>query len=139
MVGDYHKNNVRLLRSPVRNAVVIRTKGRNRFDYNGRPFVWYVESETQLRIASVDKHFVVMLELVGHKPLMSVAGQEFLGIPASVKRPTWLVAPRFNQTVGGALVREILDWCFDPEHEINLYDGPKKTTIQRAWDSLTSN
>jgi hypothetical protein len=58
-----------------------------------------------------------------------------LGIPPSVKRPAWLVAPRFNQPVGGALVREILDWCFDPAHEINPYDGLPQATIQRAWDS----
>jgi hypothetical protein len=114
---------------------VIRTKGRNRFDYNGRPFIWYVVREAELRIASSDKRFVVMLELIGHNPLMSVSGQEFLGIPSSVKRPTWIVSPRFNQPIGGALVREILDWCFDLEHEINFYDGPPQTTIQRAWNS----
>jgi hypothetical protein len=117
---------------------VIRTKGRNRFDYNGRQFIWYVADETQLRIASTDKRFVVMFELIGNQPLMSVSGYEFLGIPPSLQLPIWIVLPRFSNSVGGALVREILDWCFNPDHEIVLYDGPLKTTVQRAWDSLVS-
>ena len=115
---------------------MIRTKNRNQFDYNGRPFVWYIARDSELRIASADKRFVVMYELIGNRRLISVAGQEFIGILPSVKRPAWLVAPQFRQSIGGALVREILDWSFDAEHEINLYDGPSQTTIQRAWDSL---
>jgi hypothetical protein len=117
---------------------VIRTKGRNRFNYNGRPFVWYVADETQLRIASMDKRFVVMFELIGKQPLMSISRHEFPGIPPSHPLPIWIVSPHFSQTVGGALVREILDWCFNPDHEIILYDGLSKTTAQRAWDSLGS-
>lgn len=117
-------------------VALIRTKGRNRFDYNGRDFVWYIAHEVELRIASTDKQFAIMYELVGNGPLISVSGPEFPGVPASVKRPVWLVPPGFRRSLGGALVREILDWSFDPGHEINLYDGPAQTTIQRAWDSF---
>ena len=119
-----------------RSDTVIRTKGRSRFSYNGRPFVWYVLDETQLRIASADKHFVVAFELIGNGPLLSVSGPEFLGISPSVKRPVWIVPPQFTDSIGGKLIRAILDWCFDPKHVIVPYDGPRQTTVQRAWDSL---
>ena len=118
---------------------MIRTKGRNRFDYNGRSFVWYVAREIELHIASEDKRFVVMLELIGNQPLLSVSGQEFLGIPPTVNRPAWIVASHFRQPFGGALIREILDWCFDPDHEVVHYEGPPQSTIQRAWDGLNSS
>jgi hypothetical protein len=115
---------------------MIRTKGRRRFDYNGRPFVWFIARDVELRIASVDKRFVVMYELIGNHPLMSISGQEFIGIPLAARRPVWIVAPPFVQSLGSAKVREILDWCFDPGHELLLYDDPPKTTVQRAWDEL---
>ena len=115
-------------------AAVIRTKGRSRFDYNGRNFVWHIARDVELRIASTDKKFVVMYELIGSRPLMSVSGAEFVGVQPAAKRPLWLVPPHFNRPIGGALVREILSWCFDPGHEIIPYEGPPQTTIQRAWD-----
>ncbi|HEY1068596.1 MAG TPA: hypothetical protein VGE52_20900 [Pirellulales bacterium] len=111
---------------------MIRTKGRNRFDYHGRGFVWHVAREVELRIASTDKSFAVMYELIGGRPLIAVSGPEFPGIPATLKRPTWIVPPSFSHSLGGTLVREILDWCFDPAHEIKPYEGSLGTTIERA-------
>jgi hypothetical protein len=115
---------------------MIRTKGRNQFDYHGRAFVWRIAREIELRIASADKQFAVMWELIGNRPLMAVIGPEFLGIEPTVRRPAWIVPPTFHRSLGGALVREILDWCFDPNHEVIPFTGPPQTTIQRAWDSL---
>ena len=116
--------------------MAIRTKGRVRFDYNGRPFVWHVADEVVLRIASADKHFSVAYELIGNNPLLAVGGPEFVGIAKSVSRPAWIVPPKFNARVSGRLVREVLNWCFDPDHEIIPYEGQPGTTVQRAWDSL---
>jgi hypothetical protein len=115
---------------------VIRTKGRRRFTYNGRRFVWYIARDIKLRIASNDKQFAVMYELIGNSPLFAVSGPEFLGVPATIKRPVWLVPPRFTRPLGSALVREVLEWCIDASHEIVRYEGLSQTTIQRAWDSL---
>lgn len=116
--------------------MAIRTKGRSPFHYNGRDFVWHVSEDVLLRIASVDKQFSVAYEIVGNHRLLAVGGPEFIGLPNTAKRPAWIVPPEFSAEIGGRTVREILDWCFDPNHEIVLYDGPPGTTIQRAWDSL---
>ena len=118
-------------------AVAIRTKGRAPFDYNGRKFVWHVTDEVLLRIASVDKQFSVAYELVGTNRLLAVGGPEFIGIPKTVRRPAWIVPPEFSAEIGGRTVREILEWCFDADHQIVPYEGPPGTTIQRVWDSLT--
>jgi hypothetical protein len=114
---------------------MIRKKGRYRFDYKGRQFVWYYAHDISLRIASVDKQFGVLYELIGNNRLVAVSGPEFIGITKTVKRPVWIVPPQFSRPIGPALVREILDWCFDPDHTLIPYDGPPQTTIQRAWDS----
>lgn len=119
---------------------MIRTKGRNKFDHHGRSFVWYVKDDCLLCIASSDKRFSVWYELIGNQPLMSVSGQEFIGIARSVKRPAWIVPPNFGSAVGGKLIQKVLDWCFDENHEIVPYEGPSGTTVERAWDSgLTSD
>lgn len=115
--------------------MAIRTKGRAPFDYNGRAFVWHVADDVLLRIASADKQFSVAYELLGSNRLLSVGGPEFIGLPNTVTRPAWIVPPEFSAKIGGRTVREILDWCFDPNHVILLYDGPPGTTVQRAWDS----
>ena len=119
--------------------MAIRTKGRASFDYNGRAFVWHVADEVLLRIASTDKQFSVAYELVGNNRLLAVGGPEFIGIPKTSSRPAWIVPPEFSAEIGGRTVREILDWCFDPNHEIVPYDGPPGSTVQRAWDSLDSD
>ena len=116
--------------------MAIRTKGRASFDYNGRAFVWHVVDDCVLRIASADKQFSIGYDLIGHKRLMAVAGPEFIGIPKTVRRPAWIVPPELPTEIGGRTVRAILDWCFDPDHEIARYDGPPGNPVQRAWDSL---
>ena len=115
--------------------MAIRTKGRAKFNYNGRNFVWYTSQMVLLRIASVDKQFSVGYELLGNNRLLVVSGPEFLGIDKTI-RPAWIVPPPFSTEIGGSTVREILDWCFDSAHEIVPYAGPPGTTIQRAWDSI---
>ncbi len=119
--------------------MAIRTKGRAPFDYNGRKFVWHVTDEVLLRIASVDKQFSVAYELVGTNRLLGVGGPEFIGIPKTVRRPAWIVPPEFSAEIGGRTVREILEWCFDADHQIVPYEGPPGTTIQRVWDSLSDS
>jgi hypothetical protein len=37
--------------------------GRAKFDFRGRPFVWWVDGDFWLRIASLDKRFVVAYAL----------------------------------------------------------------------------
>ena len=66
-------------------------------------------------------------------------GFEIIGIPKTVRRPAWIVPPEFSAEIGGRTVREILEWCFDADHQIVPYEGPPGTTIQRVWDSLSDS
>src|SRR4051794_37607582 len=36
-----------------------RTKGRAKFDFHGRPLLWWVDGDRYLRITSLDKKFVI--------------------------------------------------------------------------------
>jgi hypothetical protein len=94
-----------------------RTKGRAKFDFRGRPFVWWIEDETWLRIASLDKKFVVawlMWSYDGETELLHVIGEEFPGQPPH--RPIELKLPRDVITASsmGARVDAILAWTFGP-------------------------
>jgi hypothetical protein len=73
-----------------------RTKKRAKFDFQGRPFVWWVEDEYYLRIASLDKKFVVAHPLwrrMEHPPVIEVIGEEFPGVAPSHPRPCWFIVP----------------------------------------------
>lgn len=119
--------------------MAIRTKGRRRFDFNGRPFVWFVKDDVYLRIASGDKRFSVIFELVGKQPLLGVSSHGFPGIPDAIARPAWIIPPKFaTQGSTPALVREVLEWCHDPDHEVVPYRGPPTSALQRMWDELAS-
>jgi hypothetical protein len=108
----------------------VRKKGRTRFNHSGREFVWWVDTDTFVRVASADKALVVAY-LICDVPtdvggIVAVHGPEFPGIEQTEKRPVWLVAPReimdaFQQSMG-AVVNALISWCLDPEHEIKRYD-----------------
>lgn len=108
----------------------IRTKGRAKFDYDGRRFVWWVDSDIYLRIASADKQFVVStplhdLDSVG--PLLAVLGPEFPGVSRTESRPVWFVPPKFSADSMGGHVANTLDWCFKTEdHERFAGDPPTR-------------
>ncbi len=118
--------------------MAIRTKGRRPFDFNGRSFVWHLPDEVYMRIASTDKQFSVLYELIGSEPLLGVSSHGFIGVPDSAPRPMWIVPPLFPNRGGSTpgLVRDILEWCFDPEHEVVPYRGPRTTALQRTLDEL---
>ena len=106
----------------------IRRKGRTKFDYHGRQFVWWVDNDTYLRIASADKQFVVAYLLFDPNstgPLLAVHGQEFPGVSSKESRPAWFVLPKLSAASMGSHVAEILDWCFQTEnHERFTGDPP---------------
>lgn len=111
----------------------VRKKGRAKFEYAGRTFVWWVDnSEWFIRIASDDKSFVVAYlrcgvpDLVGG--LLAVHGPEFDGVTAAEPRPIWLVVPEevsnaVHESMG-ALVNALLDWCFDSDCVRQRYSRP---------------
>lgn len=69
-----------------------RTRGRAKFDFNGRQFVWWIDGDYWLRIASADKRFVVAFALgraSDQVPILAVHGPEFLGLPPAPRLPTW--------------------------------------------------
>lgn len=103
-----------------------RTKGRAKFDFRGRPFIWWIEGDWWLRIASLDKRFVVAYPL-GHSiyspTTLVVHGPEFPGL-RNDQRPVFLVIPEPAGKSMGAWVDQILRWSFDASHELIFTDGP---------------
>lgn len=110
--------------------MAVRKKGRSRFAHSGREFVWWVDNDVFIRVASTDKSLVVAF-LISEVPkdvggIVVVHGPEFLGIDRSEKRPIWLAAPKIIMSAFadsmGAVVNALLSWCLDPDHEIVRYD-----------------
>lgn len=108
--------------------VSARTKRRAKFDFHGRPFVWWVDNDRWLRIASLDKRFVVAFPLgraVDGPTILVVHGQEFLGLRSST-RPIYLVVPEPTGKSMGAWVEQLLNWSFNPSHELVETDEPPR-------------
>jgi hypothetical protein len=98
-----------------------RTKGRAKFDFRGRPFVWWVDGDYWLRIASQDKRFVVACALgraADQPPILTVHGPEFPGLDPSEPRPVHLVLPKTKGDSMGAWVEQLLTWSFDHAREL---------------------
>ncbi len=115
--------------STVRVQMPARTKRRAKFDFHGRPFVWWVDGDRWLRIASRDKRFVVAFPLVravDQPPSLTVYGHEFPGLAPSEARPIHLVSPQPKGDSMGAWVEQLLVWCFDEAHEIVTAEGPPR-------------
>ena len=108
-----------------------RTKGRAKFDFRGRPFVWWVDGDYWLRVSSLDKKFVVAYALglvADSPPVVAVSGAEFPGIDRRERRPVWLVAPELSAGSGGSLgpwVEQLLSWSFDPDRQITRTGPPR--------------
>ena len=105
----------------------IRTRGRAKFDFRGRAFVWWIDNDKYLRIASLDKKFVIALLLgadIDAPGVVEVTGQEFPGLDQSERRPVRLVVPWPEGKSMGAWVDELLRWSFDPGHALIRFNGP---------------
>jgi hypothetical protein len=107
-----------------------RTRGRAKFDFRGRPFVWWVDGDRYIRISSLDKKFIIAFPImaeVGRPPVIEVIGKEFAGLDSSERRPIWLKAPQPSPDKPiGAWVDDLLRWSFDPAHELVRIDGPAR-------------
>ena len=91
-----------------------RTKRRAKFDFRGRPFLWWVDGDKYLRIASADKKFVIAYLIGTEEPaVVEVIGPEFPGAESSERRPLWFVAPELPESSMGAWVDRLLTWSFD--------------------------
>jgi hypothetical protein len=98
-----------------------RTKGRATFDFRGRQFVWWIDGDRWLRIASLDKRFLVAFPLgraIDQPPVLVVHGQEFPGLTPSDSRPVHLIVPEPSGGSMGAWVDQILAWSFDESHHL---------------------
>ena len=105
-------------------VVSVRTKGRAKFYFRGRAFVWLVQDDKWLRVASADKRFVVAYSMIverGEKPCLVVNGEEFLGLE-NHRRPIHLLPELPNSNSVGSLVNNLLEWCFDPNHPLIIVD-----------------
>src|SRR5262249_58146236 len=97
-----------------------RTKGRAKFDFRGRPFVWWVDGDFWLRIASLDKRFVVAYALgraSDQPPILTVHGHEFPGLEPSEPRPIYLRTLEPAGASMGAWVEQMLALAFYPQPE----------------------
>jgi hypothetical protein len=102
--------------------MAIRKKGRARFDFNGRPFVWWIDDFEFLSIASEDTHFSVKIPVMrdpGEPDALAVIGPEFPGDPDRTTRPRWYVIPSPWTDRMGKTVENVLNWCFDQSRELN--------------------
>jgi hypothetical protein len=105
-----------------------RTRRRAKFDFQGRPFVWWVDADRYLRICSLDKKFIISLSLWGAAPeVVEVIGQEFPGLDRSERRPVWLIAPPASGTSMGSRVNELLTWSFARDRPLTRAD-PQRTS-----------
>lgn len=95
-----------------------RTKGRMKVMVAGRQFIWYVHADTDLHVASADKKFSIVYPWPWTREQMTVSGQEFPGIDRAEKRPVQILAPHFEYYSLKDLVKRLIRWSFDPEHEI---------------------
>jgi len=106
-----------------------RTKGRAKFDFRGRAFVWWVDGDYWLRIASLDKRFVIAYALVraiDQPPILTVHGQEFPGLEPSELRPIYLITSEPAGDSMGAKVDQLLAWSFDQTQELIRAEGPPR-------------
>ena len=99
-----------------------RTKGRAKFDFRGRAFLWWVDRDWYLRILSLDKKFIIAVPL-GALPeessVIEVIGPEFPGLDPAEARPIHLIGPhRTNSLSMGGWVNEVLTWAFDQTHQL---------------------
>ena len=104
-----------------------RTKGRAKFDFRGRPFVWWVDGDFWLRIASLDKRFVVSYSLgraAGQPPILAVHGHEFPGLEPSESRPIYVVTLEPIGESIGVWVEQLLAWSFDHADELTRVEAP---------------
>ena len=123
--------------------MAIRKKNRNSFQHSGRSFVWWIDNDTYLRIASENKTFVVAY-LIFDTPedvggILVVHGSEFAGLEGDSKRPAFLETPRsiadMLQNSIGATVDAVLTWSLDPKHDIIRYNRNEPSFLQNTSDS----
>jgi hypothetical protein len=98
-----------------------RTKGRAKFNFRGRQFVWWIDGDRWLRIASLDKKFVVAFALgraADQPPILTVSGQEFPGLEGSRSRPRYVIVPEPSGNSMGAWVDQLLRWSFDATRQV---------------------
>ena len=100
----------------------IRKKGRVKFTFGDRLFVWWIDNDTYLRIASDDKRFVVGFFLFDRLNLLAVHGPDFPGLETSA-RPAWFLLPNLNSTSEiGRTVNDIRELCFNTDGCV-AFDG----------------
>ncbi len=106
-----------------------RTRGRAKFQFRDRLFVWWVDADRWLRIASQDKHFVVAYGLgraVEQRPVLVVHGEEFPGLEPSDSRPIHLETVELTSNSMGSWVNDLLSWCFDESKILVRADAPPR-------------
>ena len=95
-----------------------RTKGRAKFNFRGRTFLWYITDDGRLHIHSLDKKFVIavpLLRALNEPHVVDVIGQDFPGLDRTTARPIRIGLPEFATEANnmGALVNAVLRWAFD--------------------------
>jgi hypothetical protein len=107
-----------------------RTKCRAKFDFHGRPFVWWIDGGYYLRISSLDKKFIVAYPLgieLDQPAVVEVIGPEFPGLGPQVCRPAWFIAPPVSRDSMGAWVSDLLTWSFDATRALEEAGPPRFT------------
>lgn len=104
-----------------------RTKRRAKFDFHGRPFIWWIDRGYYLRVSSLDKKFVIAYPLgteLDAPTCLKVFGPEFPGLESLPIRPVWLVAPAVSGEMG-SWVDHLLAWSFDSARVLEEGEPPR--------------
>jgi hypothetical protein len=114
-----------------------------------RTFYWHVKTDDdsqhcELTVLSPDKKFIVQYTLgqsrsyrLGwsqdwHPPFIEILGSEFAGL-ASVSRYRRVKTPIWDdiENITPGFVRQLIEWCLNPEKEIVLVDWQGKMPERR--------
>jgi hypothetical protein len=132
--------------------MAIATKYRRRISVKGRNFLWYVREDDDefylptLHVISEDKRFIVayLLNQCDTTRHLVVKGHEFPGLPEAGHCWKRALCPRWEigSTITPASVRQLIEWCFDPDRHLTLVDWtgkPKKIEDGSSLSPLRIN
>lgn len=105
----------------------IATKNRRKIKIGGRDFVWYVSDDYDsadmvLRVASLDKNFIVNYHLAQPDDTrhLIVLGKEFNGLLRSTYNWKRVICPKWEEdsVITPKSVRRLIEWCLVEKSEL---------------------
>ena len=117
--------------------MAISKKKRRSIEYQRMRFLWWVKDDfdgngnmLSVHVASEDKKFIIehfLVKLNTAKSYLTIVGHYFPGLDKRSGNSIRIVCPDFrsamvDNVVTPKTIRSILEWCFQLDKEIDLYD-----------------